>query len=251
MKLDVIYDNDGFDVEDLVKILKKGKLSNKDFKMKKSESGFIGDIEENTHFTKKVKPVKNEVLSEKAFSKYPEHFTIGVFNAARGAGATWAVINIARYLAMHGYKTSILDMSSTKAVSTLKIKNIDIYSSETNIDELKKQYNVTVIDFGTPIEISPNGENFKLMNHYKPETIQCFTGCNIKLIMGFSDSWNIQKINFFFINDTWRSQFDNSYMFIITGDPQKIKPLFPNGNFFSKEDDYREYILEAMRREEL
>ena len=68
--------------------------------------------------------------------------------------------------------------------------------------------------------------------------------------MGFSDPWNIEKIKFFFVNDTWRSQFDNSYLFIISGNPEKVKNFFAEGNFFSREDDYREHILDAFRKEE-
>lgn len=268
MKIDLIFDDDGFDSDELVEILRKGKLSNKDFKTKRRESGFIGDIDDIPipeeymeppkderrlfKFTeKKEKTIpKDEFTDAESFSEPLGHYTIGVFNAARGAGATWTTGNLARYLAMHNYKTCIADMSATKAASMMKLKNVDIYTDNINIDDLKSKYNVTVVDFGTPIEVSPDGANFKLMNQYKPETIQCFTGCDIKLIMGFSDPWNIQKINFFFINDTWKSLFDNSYLFIIATNSDKVKKLFPEGNFFNREDDYREHILEALRKEE-
>ena len=268
MKLDLIFDDDGFDSDELVEILRKGKLSNKDFKEKRKGSGFVGDIddvplpeeymeppkEERRLFKfpekKEKSSPKEEFADAKSFSEPQGHFTIGVFNAARGAGATWTAGNLARYLAMHNYKTCIADMSSTGAVRMMKLKNIDIYAEDFNIEDLKSKYNVTVIDFGTPIEVSPDGANFKLMSQYKPETIQSFNGCDIKLIMGFSDPWNIQKINFFFINDTWKSLFDNSYLFIITGNPERAKKLFPEGNFYSREDDYREHILEALRKDE-
>ena len=151
---------------------------------------------------------------------------------------------------MHNYKTCIADMSATGAVRMMKLKNIDIYAEDFEIEALKAEYNVTVIDFGTPIEISPDGTNFKLMSQYKPETIQCFNACDIKLIMGFSDPWNIQKINFFFINDTWKSLFDNSYLFIIAGNKENTKKLFPEGNFYNREDEYREHILEALRKDD-
>ena len=268
MKLDLVFEDDGFDSNELVEILRKGKLSAKDFKVKRKESGFSGDIDDNPlpeDLAKHPKderklfkiPEKKEKSSPfeeqseyKSFGEPQGHFTIGVFNAARGAGATWTAGNVARYLAMHNYKTCIADMSSTGAVGMMKLKNIDIYD-DFDIEELKSKYNVTVSDFGTPIEIAPNGENFKLMSQYKPETIQCFTNCDIKLIMGFSDPWNIQKINFFFINDTWRNLFDNSYLFIIAGNLDNVKKLYSDGNFFGREDDYREHILEALRKDEL
>lgn len=268
MKLDLIFEDNGFDSDELVEILRKGKLSNKDFKEKRRESGFVGDIDDIPLPKEYMEPPKDErrlfkfsekkersaskeeFLDAKSFSEPQGYFTIGVLNAARGAGATWTAGNLARYLAMHNYKTCIADMSSTGAVKMMKLKNIDIYAEDFNIEELKSKYNVTVIDFGTPIEVSPDGANFKLMSQYKPETIQCFINCDIKLIMGFSETWNIQKINYFFINDTWKSLFDNSYLFIIAGNPERVKKLFPEGNFYSREDDYREHILEALRKDE-
>ena len=96
----------------------------------------------------------------------------------------------------------------------------------------------------------PDGINFKLADGYNPSVIQNFTDCDIKLILGFSDDWNIHKLNFFFINDTWKSLFDNSYLFIVAGSPEKVKKSFPDGNFFGREDEYREHILEAFRKDE-
>lgn len=44
LKLDLIYDDDGFEVDELLSIIKKGKLTNRDFKPPKRESGFKGKI---------------------------------------------------------------------------------------------------------------------------------------------------------------------------------------------------------------
>ena len=266
LKIDLMFDNSGFDGNELIKILQKGKLSNKDFKTEKRHKGFTDDIDSGVEETnsslndvkkvfkqpekKRKALIQEEIQQMESFTEPQGHFTVGVFNAARGAGATWTANNLARYFAMHNYKTCICDMSLTGAVSMMKLKNVDIYTEGFDVEELKSKYNVTIIDFGTPIEVSPKGENFKLMREYKPETIQCFNSCNIKLIMGFSDPWNIEKIKFFFVNDTWRSQFDNSYLFIISGNPEKVKNFFAEGNFFSREDDYREHILDAFRKEE-
>lgn len=100
----------------------------------------------------------------------------------------------------------------------MKLKNIDCYADDIDIDEIKKKYNITVIDFGTPIEVKPDGKNFKLNNTYGPQTVGEFTRCDIKLVLGFTDDWNIEKLNFFFLNDTWHNQFDNSYLFIVPSD---------------------------------
>lgn len=266
LKLDLIYDDDGFEVDELLSIIKKGKLTNRDFKPMKRESGFNGDIDESrkpAEERKKIvkdKPLKKktENLQEEtpeseidSFAVPQGHYTVGIMNAARGAGATWTVNNLARYFAMQNYNTCIADMSGTKAVAMMKLKNIECFTENIELNKLKEEHNITVIDFGTPIEVNPNGENFKLNNIYSPKTIGAFTECDIKVIMGFSDPWNIEKINFFFINDTWREKFDNSYIFIVPSNAEKVKKLFPEGNIMNRSDDYREMILGAFRKEEL
>lgn len=268
MKIDLIFDQNGFDSEEMIQILRKGKLTNKDFRQNRKEIGFVGDVEdipipeefmeppEDDKRVLKFSDKKEKVATDrfysdpKSFAEPQGHYTVGILNAARGAGATWTAVNLARYFAIHNYKTCIADMSGDGSVGVMKLKNIDTYTEAFDVEELKGMYNVTVIDCGTPIEVTPDGENFKLMKEYTPETIQCFNRCHIKIIMGFSEPWNIEKISYFFKNEHWRSMLDNSYLFIVAGNPEKVKKLYPEGNVFSREDDYREYILDAFRKEE-
>lgn len=66
LKLDLIFDDDGFDLETLMSVVKKGKLSNKDFKPIKRESGFVGDIEgDSSAIEEPKKVVKEKVLKKK------------------------------------------------------------------------------------------------------------------------------------------------------------------------------------------
>lgn len=102
MKIDLIFDNDGFDTNELVEVLCRGRISNKPVKPKKKESGFVGDIEEVQ---------LPEDSGVKSFAEPQGHFTVGVFNTTRGAGATWTAVNLARYFAMHNYKTCIVDIN--------------------------------------------------------------------------------------------------------------------------------------------
>ncbi len=253
-KLDLIFDDDGFDVDSLVDVVKKGKLTHKDFKTKRKESGFNGDIDECKPEKKNEKPKRpKSVVAEYAVDSFTQpqgHYTVGIMNAARGAGATWTTNNLARYFAMQNYSTAIVDLFGTEAALMMKLKNIDCYADDIDIDEIKKKYNITVIDFGTPIEVKPDGKNFKLNNTYGPQTVGEFTRCDIKLVLGFTDDWNIEKLNFFFLNDTWHNQFDNSYLFIVPSDCDKVKKLYPDGNIYNRNDDYRENILEVFRKDE-
>jgi hypothetical protein len=263
--IDLIFDDDGFDAEELLNYVKKGKLSHRDTKIKRKSSGFQGDIEtdrENVRSApgepEKPRAEKRKQADKKAaekmlptsFSQPQGHFVVGIMNAAHGAGATTTAYNLARYFAMHGYKTCIADLSGTGAVKLMKAKNVDLYTEHIEINQLKDNYNITVCDFGTPVEISADGQNFKLAGVYTPQNIQGFIGSDIKLILGFSDPWNIEKIKFFFNNDTWREKFDNSYIFVLPKNTDKLKSLYPDYNILNREDDFREMILELFRREE-
>ena len=186
----------------------------------------------------------------KSFSQPQGHLIVGFMNAVHGSGATTTAYNLARYYAMHGYKTCIAVLSGTGAAKLIKVKNVDLYTEDIELSLLKKNYNITVCDFGTPVDISADGQNFKLTGIYTPQNIQNFIGSDIKIIMGFSEPWNIEKIKFFFINNTWREKFDNSFIFILPSNAEKLKKIYPDYNIFNRDDDFREMILDVFRREE-
>lgn len=43
---------------------------------------------------------------------------------------------------MQNYMTAIVDLSGTKAALMMKLKNIDCYADDIDIDEIKKKYNI-------------------------------------------------------------------------------------------------------------
>lgn len=149
-KLDLIFDDDGFDVDSLVDVVKKGKLTHRVFKTKRKESGFNGDIDECKPEKKNEKPKRpKSVVAEyvvDSFTRPQGHYTVGIMNAARGAGATWTTNNLARYFAMQNYSTAIVDLSGTEAALMMKLKNIDCYADDIDIDEIKKKYNINLTD---------------------------------------------------------------------------------------------------------
>ena len=129
--IDLIFDNNSFDVEELLNYVKKGKLSHRDTKTKRKTSGFQGDIETlvtailalyPTRRVEKVNNASEEPMLPKSFSQLQGHFIVEFMNAVHGAGATTTVYNLARCYAMHGYKTCIADLSGTVAVKLIKVK---------------------------------------------------------------------------------------------------------------------------------
>ena len=266
-QLDLIFDDNGFDAEELLNFVRKGKLSHRSMKTQRKESGFQGDIVEEkkreaTPYKKpnsflrdvakrKSVPEKSEDSTEaKSFAEPHGHYTIGIMNATRGAGATTTAYNLARYVAMHKYKTCVADLSGSGAVKLMKANNVDVFAENIDVPGLKNQYNIVICDFGTPIEISADGQNFKLTSNYTPQNIQLFLESDIKLIMGFGESWNIEKIKFFFHNDTWREKFDESYLFILPQHAEKLKNFYPDYNILNRDEDFREMILEVLRKDE-
>lgn len=292
-RIDVIYDDDGFDTQDIVDLVKQGKLSKHRHKETKKDtsvkdfkpiSGFPGigrkaiskdeilklpdseaDDAESSEITetdvvnenkeddtpKKKPPSKFERRDMKeSFSKPTGKYIIGIFNAAHGAGATTACINLAKYFALHGYITKLVDLSGTDALELVEIKDVEIGIGSRDLDYFKRESNALIIDFGTPYDITPKGDNFKINYGYSPENIREFNKCNIKIIMGFSDRWNIGKIKFFLNNEQWREVINDSYIFLVAGDGKKLKSEYPDINIMNRDDDYKDEILQVIKEDE-
>lgn len=292
-RIDIIYDDDGFDTQDIVDLVKQGKLSKHRHKETKKDtsvkdfkpiSGFPGigrkaiskdeilklpdseaDDAESSEITetdvvnenkeddtpKKKPPSKFERRDMKeSFSKPTGKYIIGIFNAAHGAGATTACINLAKYFALHGYITKLVDLSGTDALELVEIKDVEIGIGSRDLDYFKRESNALIIDFGTPYDITPKGDNFKINYGYSPENIREFNKCNIKIIMGFSDRWNIGKIKFFLNNEQWREVINDSYIFLVAGDGKKLKSEYPDINIMNRDDDYKDEILQVIKEDE-
>ncbi len=259
LKVDILFDDDGFDATNLVNIVKKGKLSRHELKDVKKETPArefkpiprlkkSDDIEND--IPKTTEPETMRTIEPESFGKPKGKFTIAVFNVSRGSGATTAVASMAQYFAMHGYDTKVADLSGTGAFELVKIKDVEIGIGNGCLDDFKRESNILIIDFGTPYDITPKGDNFKISYGYMPEYIREINKCTIKVIMGFSDVWNVGKIKFLLNNEQWKEIIDNSYIFLISGDSKKLKSEYPDVNIMCRDDDYKEEILNTLREEE-
>lgn len=228
LSVDVVFDDNGFDPEDLAALAKQGRLK------KNKEPGFCEE------------PIAKDVRT--SYSKPQGHYLIAVLGASHGAGATYAAISLAKYFALHDFSVCIADCSGTKSMKLARVKNADICTDAPALDILREKYNITIADFGTPYEISPDGKRFRISEQSSAEYIRQIPGCDIKLIFGFGDSWNIEKTAYFAEDSEWQKMLDLSYIFLLASNAKKFKSRYPYLNVFDRNDDFGELILETLRR---
>lgn len=253
MHVDLIFDDDGFQADDLISVLKKGKLSDKKPRDKRRESGFRDfDVREEE------KPRKIAEKREKHESKPVESFTlpqchriISVFNAMHGAGATYTAFNLAKYFAIQNFKTCYLDWSEKPSLDKDKIGNVDVYRFGTEVETLKEKYNVIIADLGTPYEIDNSGENFKIEEKYNKANFELIKESSLKIIMGFAEDWSLQRTLFFLKNEAWETITDSSCIFIVPENADRIKKTYPEANVFNRSDNYRDTIFELFREDDV
>lgn len=274
LRVDILYDDDGFDTQDLIELVKQGKLSRKRIKEIKRETAKTAPVKEfkklngynpekkaempeidNEEADNAISEEKDEISTKRqdkkeSFSMPSGKYTIGLFNVTHGAGATTAAINLATYFSLHGFITKLVDLSATDALSMTEIKNVEIGIGNKELDYFKRESNILIMDFGTPYYITPKGDNFMISHQYYPENIREINKCDIKIIMGFTDPWNICKIKFFLNNEQWREMLNNSYVFLVSGDEKKLKAEYPDINILNRDSDYMDEILQVIKEAE-
>lgn len=270
-RIDVLYDDDGFDTQDLIELVKQGKLSRSKIKEKKKQADIKEQhIPESPEQNKKDEQISSDIEgketenvlpkrkhartvnkeNKKTFSQPKGKYTIGLFNACHGAGATTASINLAKYFSLHGFVTKLVDLSATDTLSLVKIKDVKISLGTQELGDFKRESNVLIMDFGTPYHITPKGDNFMISHAYIPENIREIRKCNIKIIFGFADVWNIGKIKFFLNNEQWREMIDDSYIFLVADNAKLLKEEYPDINIMNRDDDYMDEILQVIKEAE-
>lgn len=245
MNLDLLFDDEGFETEKLVELVSKGKLSKK-----KKLKGFTDDTEDTEDEVKKEPSAP--VATPKKVEYIHGSYTIGVINSTRGAGATRNALELARFFAIQNFKTCLIDCSDNKVITFAKCKDVTIYDSAAEIEELKNTYNIIIIDFGTPYQISNDGTEYVISQGYNIPYIKLIPNCNIKVVLGFSDWWNIKRLAFFIKNDYWKDLMDDSFLFLVPENEDKVKRMCPGIHIKCRDDTgYRDDILNSIREEEL
>lgn len=73
--------------------------------------------------------------------------------------------------------------------------------------------------------------------------------CNVKIVMGFSDTWNVRKIRHFLDNDQWRSVIDSSFIFLTAEKTHKLRRIYPDVNILDRDDNIEDKIYEIIKEE--
>ena len=266
-KVDILFDNHGFDARVLIAFLQKGRLKDREMRsfdepQTITPEEIINGKDDRKEQQRKIEDEQEDILEDdsddwetiddlpESFSSPKGHYSIAVLGACHGCGVTTMVINLAEYFAIHNFNVAVVDFSGSNALGFADIPEVDYITEITSIKQLKKQYNLIVFDFGTPYNIAPDGSNFMLEQGYPVMNLAEVNSCDLKLIMGFSDSWNIGKIKFFLDNNQWREMINASYIFITADKSQNLKKYYRD-NIFERSDDLCSVIYDVIMKEEL
>lgn len=261
-RIDVLFDDNGFDTQDLVDLVKQGKLPREKPKSAQKQAQ-MRDIKPLPRFPvivkkaiapeepksdakddpEEIEPVQTAVLPPTG------KYEIGFVNAAHGAGATTAAIRLAEYFALHGYVTKLADMTGTDALSLADIKDVEIGIGAVERSRFQQEANMLITDFGTPYDIAPRGDTFQISYGYPAEYIREIHKCSLKIFLGFSDRWQIGKIKFFLNHEQWREMVGDSYIFLIDSDEKRLKSEYPGINIMRRDSGYMDEIMKALKEE--
>lgn len=131
------------------------------------------------------------------------HISIGVFNLSQGAGATTAAVDVAEAISNEGYRVALIaydgkrDLDYAKSTrATYIVPESNEYKRDVLVEARMRDFQFIIIDFGTPISLSPDGMVISANNADLQELIRC----RYKICLCFGNSWNIGKVNYFLNN---------------------------------------------------
>lgn len=275
--IDIIFDDKGFDAESLVRFLKKGPVIEKgkgvSQQSEEKTDGSAYEAEEVSAekvFVDSIKQENEECCeaenefdcqntaeenytdddSPEMFSNFHGHYSIGIMGASHGTGVTSLAMAIGEYFALHNCSVGLVDYTGSDALSLARLMNTEYVFETKSMKQIKKNYNLVIVDFGAPYSITPKGDNFILEHGYPIMNIPEFNKCDIKIIMGFSDSWNVRKLMFFLENEQWKSFIDSSYVFLTPDKAHKLKRIYPDVNILNRSENVADIIYEIIKQEE-
>ncbi len=244
-RIDVLFDDNGFEIQDLIDLVKKGRLPKlKSKEIKEIRRPLMSDIETDSAVKDK------DIIKIDSYDKPKGKFTIGILNVSRGCGATSVAISMAQYFTLHDYSVKILDLSGTGALELAKMRDIETGDGIELLEDFRNNSNIIMIDFGTPYDISAKGDSFKISEGYNHDCIKEINRCDIKIIMGYSNSWNIGRVKCLLSNEGWKSIIDDSYIVLVSGRIKTLKSEYPRLNIMGRDDEYKEDILKILREAE-
>lgn len=165
-----------------------------------------------------VKPKRKKILKHKSLDKCT---VISLFGTTHGAGVTNMTASLAEYLVMNGKKVIAFNLSGGDEFRYIngQAQYRDVKS--VNISEFEKDYDVILIDLGTPYRISSGGKYNGFSDGYDYRNIEYLKKSSLQIVMSLSDAWHIKKCEYFLTDEQWSAQISNSYIFLFDTEPPK------------------------------
>lgn len=214
----------------IFEIIYEGQRLDSDYFVEVIKKGYIYDYEVNVY------DEKDEKI--KTFKKKSDCVTIGIMGATHGCGVTNMAISIAEYISFsENCNVKVIDFSGTGSLRFARSKKVTfIVHSDIDIDRIKRTSRIVIIDFGTPLDLSAKGRLLGRNGCYSDERMNLFKNCNLKVCMCFADDWHIGKLKYFLNDKEWRSEINNSYLFLLDSVPKGFRSKHSRVNIYGRNE---------------
>lgn len=153
--------------------------------------------------------------------------TIGIFAISSGAGSTYTSIALAEALGEKGYSTVIVPMDLKEDISCIELQYSHAFAPDTNnnkdmlVEAVNQQWDFIIQDFGRVFPINANGnlESGDVSNYI--EDVKELKRCSLKIAVGFSEPWHIDRFRYFIENPV----LDKQTTIYVLKDADKIKGI--------------------------
>lgn len=186
-----------------------------------------------------IKPKKKKILQHKSADKCT---VISLFGTTHGAGVTNMTASLAEYLVMNGKKVIAFNLSGGDEFRYIngQAQYRDVKSFD--ISEFEKDYDVILIDLGTPYRISSGGKYNGFSDGYDYRNIEFLKKSSLQIVMSLSDAWHIKKCEYFLTDEQWAGQISNSYIFLFDTEPPKSLQKYAVNMFDRNSQSFAEEI---------
>ncbi len=279
---DIIFEGKGLDKLEILSIMNKGRIAETEQAteaeqpVKETEKTEVEILKENPPVNEPAKELNVEqenlkkIKSEKPKSYKPKKpvsdikrknkkvlpykisdkcWVISVFGTTHGAGVTNMTASLAEYLAGNGKRVLALNLSGGDEFRYIKGQAEYRDVKSLNISELKKDYDIILIDLGVPYRISSGGAFNGYSNGYDYRNIELLKKSSLQIIMSLSDAWHIKKCEYFLSDETWAGKISNSYIFLFDTEPPKSLQKYMVNQFDRNSQSFANEIAELFLME--
>lgn len=186
-----------------------------------------------------VKPKRKKVLQHRSLDKC---MVISIFGTTHGAGVTNMTASLAEYLAGNGKRVIAFNLSGGDEFEYINGQAEYRDVKTLNIAEFEKDYDVILIDLGTPYRISSGGKYNGFSDNYDYRNIEFLKKSSLQIVMSLSDAWHIKKCEYFLTDEQWAGQISNSYIFLFDTEPPKSLQKYAVNQFDRNSQSFAEEI---------